>query len=87
MFAVYNYEVSDNVYIFDSKKEAQKCERLLNALNSYNRNTRDYDVTFIEQFDSYEAIKNSQIEVLEECGGDGGEVRLIYNGETEVIRI
>lgn len=87
MFAVYNYEVSDNVYIFDSEAEAQRCECLLSALNSYNDNTKECDVTFIEELDSYEAIKNSQIEVLEECGGDGGEVWLIYNGEAEVIRI
>lgn len=86
MFAVYNYEVSDNVYIFDSEAEAQRCECLLYVLNSYNSNTKDSEVTFIEEFDSYEAIKNSQIEVLEGCGGEE-KVVLIYNGKAEEVSI
>lgn len=85
MFAVYNYEVSDNIYIFDSRAEARKCERLLNKLNSYNDSTKDYEVTFVREFDSYEAIKNYQSEILEGCGE--GRVFLIYNGKTEIVSI
>jgi hypothetical protein len=85
MFAVYNYEVSENIYIFDTKAEARKCERLLKKLNSYNHIARDYDVTHLEEFNSYEEIKNDQIETLEGCGE--GEVVLLYNGERELIRI
>jgi hypothetical protein len=86
MFAVYNYEVSENIYIFDSITEAQKCGCLLNELSSYNDNAKDCYLTFVEQFDSYEAIKNSQIEILGGCC-EGGSVILIYNGKTEIIDI
>ena len=85
MFAVYNYEVGDTVYIFDDKVEARKCKRLLEKLNSYNSVARDYDVTHLEEFNSYEEIKNDQIETLEGCGE--GEVILLYNGKRELIRV
>lgn len=85
MFAVYSYEISENIYIFDTKAEARKCERLLHKLNNYNSNTRDYDVIFFEEFNSYEEIKNDQIETLGGCGE--GEVILIYKGKTELIRL
>lgn len=85
MFAVYNYEVSDNIYIFDSRAEARKCERLLNKLNSYNGSTKDYVVTFVREFVSYEAIKNYLSEIREGCGG--GRMFLIYNGKTEIVSI
>jgi hypothetical protein len=85
MFAVYNYEVSENVYVFDNKAKAKKCERLLKKLNSYNRDTKDYDVTFLQEFNSYEAIKDDQMETLLGCGE--GEVVLIYKGKSELIRV
>ena len=85
MFAVFNYEVSENIYIFDTKAKARKCERLLKKLNAYNSDTRDYDVTHLEEFSSYEEIKNDQIEILEGCGG--GELLLLYNGERELLRV
>lgn len=85
MFAVYSYEISENIYIFDTKAEARKCEQLLHKLNDYNSNTRDCDVIFFEEFNSYEEIKNDQIETLEGCGE--GEVVLIYKGKTELIRL
>lgn len=83
MFAVYSYEISENIYIFDTKAEAHKCEQLLHKLNDYNSNTRDCDVIFFEEFNSYEEIKKDQIEILEGCGE--GEVVLIYKGKTELI--
>ena len=85
MFAVYCYEVSENIYIFDTKAEARKCKRLLQKLNDYNDKTRDCYVIFFEEFNSYEEIKNDQIEILEGCGE--GEVVLIYKGKTEIVRI
>lgn len=85
MFVVYNYEVGDTVYIFDDKTEARKCKRLLEKLNSYNSNARGYDVTHFEEFNSYEEIKNDQIETLEGCGE--GEVILLYNGKRELVRV
>lgn len=86
MFAVYNYEVTDKVYIFDNEDEAKRCECMLQCLNSYNNNTKNYDCTFVDDnFETYAEIKDDQLDLLSSIGE--GELMLVYRGNTELIRV
>ena len=84
MFAVYCYEISCNVYIFDTEPEARVCYSLLEAICGYDNNLTNVEVVFMDEFETYEEIKNDQIELFMEIG-DNQPFYLIYKGETEAV--
>lgn len=84
MFAVYCYEISMNVYIFDTELEARVCYSLLEALSGYDNNGADLDIIFMDEAETYEELKAEQIDTLSSCQ-EKHPVYLIYKGETEAV--
>lgn len=84
MFAVYCYEISYNIYIFDTEPEARVCYSLLEAICGYDNNLASVEVIFMDEFDTYEEIKNDQIELFKEMENNL-TFYLIYKGETEAV--
>lgn len=87
MFAVSNFEVTENVYLFDKKRDAKRCARLLTTIHQRYHGSRDYECTFIDTYSTYEEARQDNLDILTSPGDKDITICLIYQDKCETLKI
>lgn len=87
MFVVGSYEISRNIYAFDTEEEANECFNAFEILNKYVKHIDEYDAhTWKDKVNTLEEIIQHQI-FIGRCVSDFEPMFLIYHGEVYPIEI